>query len=49
MGGTVDFPDYPDGYDATNVVSVYPHEDREQWKSGIRKSPDYEWCYYVIQ
>lgn len=43
----VDFPDYPDGYNADNVVAVYPHRGRDRTSEGCRKSRGNKWCFFV--
>lgn len=43
----VDFPDYPDGFDASAAVSVLPHHGRERSRRGFRGSREFEWCYFV--
>ena len=44
-GNVVEFPDFPEGYDTNDVQEVYPHEGREELI--LRKSHDFEWCFYV--
>jgi hypothetical protein len=43
----VDFPDYPDGYNADNVVAVYPHQGRDHSAKECRESRGCYWCFFV--
>jgi hypothetical protein len=48
-GNIVDFPDFPEGYEAKDVLDVYPHQGREESQRGYRQARPFEWCFYVTE
>jgi hypothetical protein len=45
----VDFPQFPEGINTSDVEDVFPHEGRERFGSPdfYDKPPKFTWCYFV--